>query len=104
MTQHHKKCTRIIGVSLIALLAMLLSALLSPVFGGDRMGPMRRPDARALPKAQRETMAQQIATQASIGNFQASLEMKEHADFLLTPALLVQEALSENTVQTYPAE
>ena len=38
------------------------------------------------------------------GNFQTSLEMKENVDFLLTPALLVQEIVSENVIVTYPSE
>ena len=37
-------------------------------------------------------------------NFQPSLEMKENVDFLLTPVLLVQEAISEDVVITYPSE
>ena len=37
-------------------------------------------------------------------NFQTSLEMKENVDFLLTPALLVQEIISEDVVITYPSE
>ena len=40
----------------------------------------------------------------STGNFQSSLEMKENVDFLLTPALLVQEIISEDVVITYPSE
>ena len=40
----------------------------------------------------------------STGNFQTSLEMKENVDFLLTPALLVQEIISEDVVITYPSE
>ena len=33
-----------------------------------------------------------------------SLEMKENVDFFLTPALLVQECISENVIITYPGE
>ena len=33
-----------------------------------------------------------------------SLEMKENVDFFLTPALLVQESISENVIITYPGE
>lgn len=33
-----------------------------------------------------------------------SLEMKENVDFLLTPAILVQEAMSPGVMPTYPAE
>ena len=33
-----------------------------------------------------------------------SLEVREQVDFLLTPALLVQEAVSDGVVLTYPEE
>lgn len=43
-------------------------------------------------------------TESASGNFRLSLEMKENVDFVLTPALLVQEAISEDVVITYPSE
>ena len=36
--------------------------------------------------------------------FRPSLEMKENVDFLLSPALLMQEALSDEIITTYPSE
>jgi hypothetical protein len=33
-----------------------------------------------------------------------SLAIREHDDFLLTPALLVQEAVSDDVILTYPEE
>jgi len=33
-----------------------------------------------------------------------SLRVREQVDFLITPALLVQEAISEDVVLTYPEE
>ena len=33
-----------------------------------------------------------------------SMNLKENMDFLLTPGLLVQEALSDNVIPTYPTE
>lgn len=33
-----------------------------------------------------------------------STEVKENTDFLLTPALLVQEALNDSVIPTYPRE
>lgn len=33
-----------------------------------------------------------------------SLAIREHEDFLLTPALLVQEAISDGVILTYPQE
>ena len=48
--------------------------------------------------------ALQAATRAATTGFRPSLEMKENVDFLLTPALLMQEALSEDIITTYPSE
>jgi hypothetical protein len=40
-----------------------------------------------------------------VGNLVSpSLEMKENVDFLLTPAILVQEAISSGVIPTYPTE
>lgn len=41
---------------------------------------------------------------AAMQVFEPSLEMKENVDFLLTPALLVQQVISEDVVITYPSE
>jgi hypothetical protein len=38
------------------------------------------------------------------GNFERSLDSKESVDFLLTPVFLIQEAISDQIVLTYPAE
>ena len=43
-------------------------------------------------------------TKSASGNFRLSIEMKENVDFVLTPALLVQEVISEDVVITYPSE
>ena len=48
--------------------------------------------------------ALRAATRTATGGFSPSLEMKENVDFLLTPALLVQEAISEGVIITYPSE
>jgi hypothetical protein len=45
----------------------------------------------------------QITTSATLG-FKSSFEMKENTDFLLTPALLVHEAISDDILITYPTE
>jgi hypothetical protein len=47
---------------------------------------------------------QKKMTESATGNFRLSLEMKENVDFVLTPALLVQEVISEDVVITYPSE
>ncbi len=55
-------------------------------------------------KGQRQATFKKILSRAPLGNFQTSLEMKENVDFLLTPALLVQEVMSDDIVITYPSE
>ena len=51
-----------------------------------------------------EITARKLASNHPLVNFDVSLAVKEDADFLLTPALLVQEALREDVVVTYPTE
>ena len=48
------------------------------------------------------TEAREMIADTIMRNFEPSLEMKEVTDFLLTPALLVQEAVSRGVVLTYP--
>lgn len=89
---------RVIGIILACLLFAVNSLSSAP------SSLPNRPRARAvkighLPPIAREK-AQGLATNLSL----SSLEMKENVDFLLTPAILVQEALSSDVIQTYPAE
>lgn len=48
--------------------------------------------------------AEAIARDHVAGNVRPSLEMKECVDFLLTPALLIQQSLSEGVIPIYPTE
>ena len=45
-----------------------------------------------------------IASNYVNGNFASSLDAMENSDFILTPALLVQEVISSNVVIAYPNE
>jgi hypothetical protein len=49
-------------------------------------------------------IAERIVSGQMSDTFEASMEVMEATDFLLTPALLVQEALMEDVVPTYLAE
>jgi hypothetical protein len=50
-------------------------------------------------------VAEQLAAKQLLPNFAPSLEARESTDFLLTPALLMQqEAISDRTSLTYPEE
>src|SRR5437667_2681366 len=48
--------------------------------------------------------AEQLAARYLGDNFASSLVSKEFVDFLLTPALVVQEVISEDAIITYPSE
>jgi len=61
----------------------------------DEVLPARRADSE---------LAEQIAVTYLGDNFAMSLVSKEFLDFLLTPALMVQESISENVIITYPSE
>ena len=83
---------------------ILLLVLLTQVLGDDRSprspGPRRDP----VPAAQKDRIAGRLADGYALGSFRPSLEMKENADFFLTPALLVQEAICDDIIMTYPTE
>jgi len=83
---------------------IVLLMLLSQVFGSNKSVRQTKSKKVYLPEAQKEQMARRIALDFSVGKFKPSLEMKENVDFLLTPALLMQEALSDDIVITYPME
>ena len=89
-------------VSILAIVFFVM--LLSRVLANSRTPVPLRPRNVPIPEAQKERIAKRIASGYGLGQFQASLEMKENADFVLTPALLVQEALSDDTIMTYPTE
>ncbi|MGA2543220.1 MAG: hypothetical protein ABSG78_16845 [Verrucomicrobiota bacterium] len=72
--------------------AVLLFLLGGAAFGGA--GPGNRDSETASRLAQGTVMR----------SFAPSLQAKESADFLLTPALLVQEILSDKTIVTYPSD
>ena len=85
----------------VAVLAVLL--LICLLSGSHAAAPGNREAGNDL-EAQAKAAALRAATNAATMGFAPSLEMKENADFLLTPALLVQEALSDDVIVTYPSE
>lgn len=86
------------------LFAVVLLILLSHVLAGDQPPIPLRPRNVPVPEAHKERIARRIASGYGLRPFQPSIEMKENADFFLTPALLVQEAISNDIVITYPTE
>ena len=83
---------------------VLLLVLLTQVMGDNQqIGPVRSSKAR-VPEAEKQRIAGRLASGYGMGSFRPSLEMKENADFFLTPALLVQEAICEDIIITYSTE
>ena len=71
---------------------------------GERLTASLQAQPDRDPEAQAKQAAFEAATRTAAMGFAPSLEMKENADFLLTPALLVQEAIRDDVVLTYPSE
>ncbi len=86
------------------LVMILLLVLLTQVLGDNQqLGPLRSSKA-PVPEAEKQRIAGRLASGYGLGSFRPSLEMKENADFFLTPALLVQEAICDDIIITYPTE
>lgn len=91
-----------------ALLIVLLGALSCLVVGAAR-GPVQGtpPGIQRWIEAgndREKVRAVMRALQVHPRMAEPSLAVREQVDFLLTPALLVQEAISEDVVLTYPEE
>lgn len=89
----------------VCLLAVILLLMLLTQVLGDNRRP-RPPRSRSVPvsEARKQRIARGLAANFGLGPFKPSLEMKENADFFLTPAIIVQEALSDDIIITYPTE
>ena len=76
------------------------------------IGVAKAPDQRAAPGSRtmvNEDMPEKAKVVPRVFPFDyhmvdLSLTVREQVDFLLTPALLVQEAISDDIVSTYPEE
>jgi len=96
---------------LVSMMRSGLFALIVCVLLCMGMGAVQPPDREFLSGARRLAEAppgQQAAVMKTLHvNYRmadVSLAVREQADFLLTPALLVQEAISNGIVLTYPEE
>jgi len=87
----------------ILLITILLIVFATVVYSG-RTSQADRWRKIPVSNVQKERIARQIATGYGGGPFKPSLDMKEHVDFFLTPAFLVQEAISDDVIITYPTE
>lgn len=93
--------------SLLGFILILSSAVIAFQRSTDPNKPESTVEYRNkadVTNARAQQAAFRTATKAVAGNFTPSLEMKENVDFLLTPALLVQEIISDDLMVTYPSE
>lgn len=92
---------RQLAVSVVAVTAMTFLA--AQRLRGTETGERSMATKQEMQYGQNDTF-REIVERMVLPNFETSLEMKENADFLLTPAFLVQGAISDQAVLTYPAE
>ena len=88
------------------ILVLLLGALL--FWSGASMRVFARERASAQTQRKKEAVEQLLASfrepAVDALGVDVSMALREHDDFLLTPALLVQEAVSDGVILTYPEE
>lgn len=89
---------------LFVLTGIVLVIYFSPVAGDNNESIPKDPNTASHIRAQQMAQLERQILTAATQSFQSSLEMKENVDFLLTPALLIQEVLSEEILITYPTE
>ena len=100
----HLAWISVVSVFVVAnVVAFVLTAEGPPRTKAVPSGGARSIDARALP-VNRGGLAGEIASGTFVGPSLLSLEMRENVDFLLTPALIVQGAITEGDIVTYPEE
>jgi hypothetical protein len=84
---------------------VIVTAVISfPLASGSSIASINDPNAAARVIAQKRAAQERQIITAATQVFVESLQNKEKVDFVLTPALLMQEAMSQDVVITYPTE
>jgi len=104
MRKEYVKCLRVIKKLIPVTVAIVLLIFLSQVLGGNQKKRPPKSSMVPVPEKHKQRIARQLASGFGLGPFQPSLEIKEDTDFFLTPALLVQEAICDDVIITYPTE
>ena len=99
---YERSSTRRWGLIIVATCLLLYLAMDS---GKADLPPgwQRMMDAKRLGVEER-VKAQQAVLRTNYHMADISLAIREQVDFLLTPALLVQEAVSDDVILTFPEE
>jgi hypothetical protein len=83
---------------------LIILVICFSLMANDSRSRLKDPNTAAPAMPQRRAVVKRQILGAATQVFEPSLEMKENIEFLLTPALLAQEAISEDIVITYPTE
>lgn len=99
-----RKWTWIVRAVLLGVLVCVLLCL-GMGAGGASSGKMPPGMRRQLEaRTDEERVILQHSLQINYAGEDGALDLREQMDFLLTPALLVQEAVTDGVVLTYPEE
>jgi outer membrane PBP1 activator LpoA protein len=95
---------RICAGCIIILAGVLIAACFSFSSGNANMPASQDPNEMIKKYMQKMAQLDRQITSAATQTITPSLEKKEAVDYVLTPALLMQEAMSDDIVVTYPTE
>ncbi|MBN1975420.1 MAG: hypothetical protein JW787_17420 [Sedimentisphaerales bacterium] len=95
---------RICAVFFFIIAAIFSIACFSIASGSGNAPAPDDPNAMARMYMQKMAELDRQITTAATQTIIPSLEKKENVDFVLTPALLMQEAMSDDIIITYPTE
>jgi len=94
--------TLILAILLVFVLFNMLMWIIS--FPKQKMNEHNLTSDNAILDRMSIEMKKDILSGMLTGMADPSLEMRENVDFLLTPAILVQQCISEGVLITYPEE
>lgn len=89
-------------VLLVVLIVVLSGLVMAVVRAADPAAPSGLQRLLDAPREEKADVLRMLGMHPRMADI--SLAVREQVDFLLTPALLVQEAISEDVVLTYPEE
>lgn len=89
---------------LIILIGAMLAICFSLMADDSSMYILKEPNTDFPIISQKRAAVEHQILVVATKVFEPSLEMKENVEFLLTPALLMQEAITDDIVITYPTE
>jgi hypothetical protein len=100
----YKKISNKVRFGFLVIVTIVLVVMCLSLASGSSPTIFNDPNAAARAIAQKRAAQERQIINSATQAFQPSLETKENVDFILTPALLMQEVMSQDIVITYPTE